>query len=51
MEIHKTNPDYDIVIKRLHLYYDMKLVSFGIDTDQNLIVQFQSSFNCTHSSH
>ena len=20
----KTNPDYDIVIKRLHLYYDMK---------------------------
>ena len=27
----KTNPDYDIVIKRLHLYYDMKLVTFGID--------------------
>ena len=26
----KTNPDYDIVIKRLHLYYDMKLVTFGI---------------------
>ena len=25
------NPDYDIVIKRLHLYYDMKLVTFGID--------------------
>ena len=28
--IQKTNPDYDIVIKRLHLYYDMKLVTFGI---------------------
>ena len=24
----KTNPDYDIVIKWLHLYYDMKLVTF-----------------------
>ena len=24
----KTNPDYDIVIKRFHLYYDMKLVTF-----------------------
>ena len=36
----KTNPDYDIVIKRLHLYYDMKLVTFGIDRNRNLI-QFQ----------
>ena len=27
----KTNPDYDIVVKRLHLYHDMKLVTFGID--------------------
>ena len=34
------NPDYDIVIKRLHLYYNMKLVTFGIDEDKNLIVQF-----------
>ena len=33
----KTNPDYDIVIKRLHLYYNMKLVSFGIDWKRNLI--------------
>ena len=33
------NPDYDIVIKRLHLCYDMKLVMFGID-ERNLIVQF-----------
>ena len=36
----KTNPDYDIVIKRLHLYYDMKLVTFGIDKKRNLIIQF-----------
>ena len=36
----KTNPDYDLVIKRLHLSYYMKLVTFGIDTDKNLIVQF-----------
>ena len=30
-----TNPNYDIVIKRLHLYYDMKLVTFGIDEEKN----------------
>ena len=36
----KTNPDYNIVIKRLHLYYDMKLVTFGIDQKRNLILQF-----------
>ena len=36
----KSNPDYDIVIKRLHLYYDMKLVTFGIDKDRNLKIQF-----------
>ena len=36
----KTNPDYDIIIKRLHIYYDMKLVTFGIDRKRNLIIQF-----------
>ena len=36
--IQTTNPDYDIVIRRLHLYYDMKLVTFWIDEDGNLIV-------------
>ena len=36
----KRNPDYDIVIKRLHLYYDMKLVTFRIDRHRNLIIQF-----------
>ena len=39
----KSNPDYDIVIKRLYLYYNMKLVTSGIDTDQNLIIQFPIS--------
>ena len=38
--IMKTHPDYDIVIKRLHLYYDMKLVTFGTDRNKNLIIQF-----------
>ena len=36
----KTSPEYDLVIKRLHLYYGMKLVTFGIDRDRNLIIQF-----------
>ena len=35
----KTNPDYNIVIKRLHLYYNMKFVTFGIDKKRNLIIQ------------
>ena len=36
----KSKPDYDILIKRLHLYYNMKLVTFGKDQDRNLIIQF-----------
>ena len=35
-----TNPDYDLVIDRLHLYYDMQLVTFCIGKDKSLIVQF-----------
>ena len=34
------NKDYDLVLTRLYLYYDMKLVTFGIDSQRNLIVQF-----------
>ena len=41
MIVRKMNPDYDIVINRIHLYYYMKLVTFGIDRDKNLIIQFQ----------
>ena len=35
-----TYPDYNLVIDRLHLYYDMQLVTFGVDKDINLIIQF-----------
>ena len=35
-----TNPDYDLVLDRLHLYNDMLLVTFSIDKDMNLIIQF-----------
>ena len=35
-----TNPDYDLVIDRLYLYYNMQLATFGIVKDRNLIVQF-----------
>ena len=36
----KTNKDYELVLYRLYLYYDMKLVTFGIDNQKNLIIQF-----------
>ena len=36
----KSNKDYDLVLTILYLYYDMKLVTFGIDSKRNLIVQF-----------
>ena len=35
-----TNPDYDLVRDRLHLYYDMPLITFGNDKNMNLIIQF-----------
>ena len=38
--IAKSTKDYDLVLTRLYLYYDMKLVTFGIDNRRNLIVQF-----------
>ena len=38
--LHHTNPDYTLVLDRLHLYYDMQLVTFGIDKDMNLVIQF-----------
>ena len=58
--IRKTDPDYDLVIDRLHLYYDMKLVTFGTEKERNLIMQFPvfiqtssniiSNRNCTSSN-
>ena len=38
--IARSNKDYDLVLTRLYLYYDMKLVTFRIDNQRNLIVQF-----------
>ena len=38
--IAKTNKDYELVQNRLYIYYDMKLVTFGIDDQKNLIIQF-----------
>ena len=35
-----SNPDYDLVMDRLHLYCNMQLITFGIDKDKNLIIQF-----------
>ena len=36
----KTSKDYDLVLTRLYLYSDMKLVMFVIDSQRNLIIQF-----------
>ena len=38
--LHFTNPDYILALDRLHLYYDMQLVTFGVVNDMNLIFQF-----------
>ena len=38
--LHYTNPDYTLVLDRLCLYYDMQLVTFGIDKDMNLVIQY-----------
>ena len=46
--ISKSNQDYEIVLNRLYLYYDMKLVTFGIDCKKNLIIQFPVFVHHTH---
>ena len=43
-----TNPDYTLVLERMHLYYNMQLVTFGIDRDMNFYISSQYSYN--HSS-
>ena len=40
ISLHHTNSGYTLVLDRLHLYYDMQLVTFGIDKDMNLVIQF-----------
>ena len=34
------NKDYDYILPHLYLYYDIELVTFGIDEKRNLIIQF-----------
>ena len=49
--IRKSNTVYDLVIKGIHQYYNMKLVTFGIDKDRNLIIQFPTVIQpYTHQS-
>ena len=48
--IWKTNPDIDLVIERLHLYYNMQLVTFGIDKDKNCIVSISSIHTTIHTT-
>ena len=45
-----TNRDYDLVIRRLYLYYDMKLVMFGIDDQRNLIIHVSSICPTIHQT-
>ena len=46
--LQQTNPDYTLVLDRLHLYYDMQLVTFGIDKDMNLVIQFPVFIQTIH---
>ena len=39
-----TNPDYNLAIKRLHPYYDMEVVTFEIDNNSDLSIQFPAFF-------
>ena len=48
--IAKTNQDYGFVLNRLYLYYDMKLVTFGIDSQKNLIIQFPNACSVIHAN-
>ena len=38
--MHITNPDNSLVLDRLHLYYDMQLITVGTDKDMNLVIHF-----------
>ena len=41
------NPDYNIVIKRSDLYYNMKLVMFDINEERSLISSFHTAVHKT----
>ena len=50
MALQTNNPDYDLVINRLHLYCNMQLVTFGIDKDKISLYNSQYSYNHIHNS-
>ena len=49
--LQQANPDYTLVFERLHLYYDMPLVTFGVDRNVNLLFSFQYSYNHIFRNH
>ena len=46
-----TNPDYDLVIDRLHLYYDMQLLPLALTETKNSLYSSQCSYNHIHNNH
>ena len=38
--VHKTHPDYALAIRHITEYYDMKLATFGLDSDGSMVVAF-----------
>ena len=45
-----TDPDYDLVIDRLHLYYNMQVVTFGIDKDKILLFNSWCLYSHIHNN-
>ena len=38
--VHRLHPDYVLAIDHVTAYYDMKLATFGVDQDNNMIIAF-----------
>ena len=38
--VYKTHPDYALAIRHITEYYDMKLATFGLDSDGSMVVAF-----------
>ena len=38
--VHCTHPEYELAVGHVTEYYDMKLGTFGVDTDGNMVVAF-----------
>ena len=48
--LQKSSPDYDLVIDRLHLYYNMQLVTFGINKDKKSYYTISSIHTTIHTT-